>query len=437
MFLPRRFYLVMTVVILTIAVGHFWPVLFSIGKVLFALFLVALALDAVMLWSGKRIHAERIMADRFSNGDNNVVRIRVDSSYPFSIGIRIIDEVPPIDQQNGTNISMKFKPREGLTLKYELRPTRRGIYNFGYIRLFCQTPIGLLERRYTQGEPKDVKVYPSYLMLRHYELIAFSHNTTEPGLKRIRRIGHNTDFEHIQDYVSGDDFRTISWKATARRSRLMVNVYQDERAQQVFSVIDKGRLMQQSHGGMTLLDHAINASLVLSYVVVNRQDKAGIITFADHFGSFVPAERHSSQMQRILECLYGEQTTFGDSDYSILTPNINRLVGKRSCMMLYTNFTDFGCLSRQLPYLKLLNQRHRLLVIFFEDDDLSAYVATTADGGEEYYQHVIAEKLIYERRLIVNTLRQNGILSLLTSPKSLSVDVINKYLEMKSRHLLA
>ena len=104
--------------------------------------------------------------------------------------------------------------------------------------------------------------------------------------------------------------------------------------------------------------------------------------------------------------------------------------------MLYTNFTDFGSLSRQLPYLRLLNQRHRLLVVFFEDDELSAYVATEAHGGEEYYQHVIAEKLIYERRLIVSTLRQNGIFSLLTSPKRLSVDVINKYLEMKSRHLL-
>ena len=427
----------MAAVAFVLASGVLLTPLFWLGQVLLVLLAVALAADAVVLWSLPKVSAERICSDRFSLGDDNGVTLRLTNRSALRLRLTVIDELPMQLQERHFSLSAMVNANSKTDVPYHVRPTMRGVYAFGHVLVYAATSLGLIERRHRCAEPCDMKVYPSYLMLRRLELMAATDNLVEIGVKKVRQVGNNTEFEQIRDYVQGDDYRTINWNASARRTHLMVNVYQDERAQQVFSVIDKGRLMQQSHGGMTLLDHAINASLVLSYVVINRQDKAGIITFADRFGSFVPAERQSSQMQHILECLYSQQTTFGDSDYSILTPNINRLVGRRSFMMLYTNFTDFGCLSRQLPYLKLLNQRHRLLVVFFEDDELSAYAATTARGGEEYYQHVIAEKLIYERRLIVNTLRQNGIFSLLTSPKSLSVDVINKYLEMKSRHLLA
>lgn len=436
MFLTRRFYIVLAAIAAILASGVLFSPLFLLGKGLLVLLAVVLAADVVVLWSLPKVEVDRICSERFSLGDDNEVTLRLTNRSTLPLRLTLIDELPTQLQERHFSLSAKVGAGSAADVTYHVRPTMRGVYAFGHVLAYAATPIGLAERRHRCGEPCDVKVYPSYLMLRRLELMAATDNLMEMGVKKVRQIGNNTEFEQIRDYVQGDDYRTINWKASARRTHLMVNVYQDERAQQVFSVIDKGRLMQQSHEGMTLLDHAINASLVLSYVVVNRQDKAGIITFADHFGSFVPAERHSSQMQRILECLYGQQTTFGESDYSILTPNVNRLVGKRSFMMLYTNFTDFGSLTRQLPYLRLLNQRHRLLVVFFEDDELSSYVAADAHGGEEYYQHVIAEKLIYERRLIVSTLRQNGIFSLLTSPKRLSVDVINKYLEMKSRHLL-
>jgi uncharacterized protein (DUF58 family) len=141
-------------------------------------------------------------------------------------------------------------------------------------------------------------------------------------------------------------------------------------------------------------------------------------------------------MQRILECLYSQQTSFGESDFSMLASQLNRLVPRRSFVVLYTNYADFDSLSRQLPYLRMLNQRHRLLVVFFEDSQLNDMVASSFQDIEECYQHVIGEKMGYERRLIVHTLRQNGIYSLLTTPERLSVDVINQYIEMRKRQLL-
>ena len=418
------------------AAGILAPFLLLMGQVLLVLLAIAVAAETLLLYTVVRVGCTRACAARFSNGDDNTVSLRMANLSSFWLSAEVIDELPPELQIRDWHLKVNLMPHATVVHDYQLRPVRRGVYAFGHVLVFATTRIGLVRRRFRCGQPAEVKVYPSYVMLRQYELAAVSNQITETGVKRIRRVGNNTDFEHIKDYVQGDDYRTINWRASARRAHLMVNVYQDERSQQIFSLIDKGRLMQQAFHGMTLLDYAINAALVLSYVAIHRQDKAGLMTFADTFDSFVPAERHAGQMQRILECLYSQQTSFGESDFSMLASQLNRLVPRRSFVVLYTNYADFDSLSRQLPYLRMLNQRHRLLVVFFEDSQLNDMVASSFQDIEECYQHVIGEKMGYERRLIVHTLRQNGIYSLLTTPERLSVDVINQYIEMRKRQLL-
>ena len=436
MFLTKRFYILVLVVILLLGGGYLFGSLFIIGQLGLLALLLALAFDGYLLYRTKGIQAFRQCAGRFSNGDDNEVSLRIESRYSYPVRLIVIDEVPVIFQQRNVHFELSLLPNEGKTLTYRLRPTRRGEYGFGFIRVFTTTRIGLISRRATCGRPETVKVYPSYLMLHRYELLAMSDNLTELGIKRIRRAGHQTEFEQIKEYVKGDDYRTINWKASARRHELMVNVYQDERSQQIYNVIDKGRVMQQAFRGMTLLDYAINASLVLSYVAMRKEDKAGLVTFDEHFDTFVPASRQPGYMQTLLENLYSQQTTFGETDFSALCVHLNKHVGKRSLLVLYTNFSSIGSMNRQLSYLKQLNHRHRLLVVFFEDADLKEYIAQPAKDTEGYYRHVIAEKFAYEKRLIVSTLKQHGIYSLLTTPENLSIDVINKYLEMKARQLL-
>ena len=462
MYLRYRFYYLITVVILVIALGYAVPPLFTIGRALFWLLVIAVVIDIILLyfpWNKPQIsnlkpptlRAFRTLSPRFSNGDDNPVSIRIESNYPFAIRTEVIDEVPHVFQRRDILFKASLRKQGEATITYQLRPTERGVYGFGRVRVFASTLLGLVQRRFTCCEPQDVKVYPSYMMLRQYELLAMSNNLTEMGIKRIRRIGNNTDFEQIKDYVVGDDYRTINWRATARRHQLMVNVYQDERSQQVFSVIDKGRMMQQAFQEMTLLDYAINAALVLSYVTINKQDKAGLITFADEFGTFVPPSKHEGQMQAIQEALYAEQTQFGETDYSALLAGLSRHVSRRSLLILYTSFTSMAALRRQLQYLRQLAMRHRLLVVFFEDEEMTEYISRysrfsidnsnhishlssfISQSTEQVFQHVIAEKFAYEQRLIVQTLRQYGIQSLLTTPRNLSVDVINKYLEIKSK----
>ena len=384
----------------------------------------------------RTITAYRTCSDRFSNGDENEVRITVENRLSIPVHVDIIDELPDIFQRRDVRFPVELKRGEKREIVYRLRPVRRGVYHFGRIRLFVTSPLGLVTTRITDGQPQEVKVYPSYLMLNQYELLAAHHNLTELGIKRVRRLGHHTEFEHIKEYVRGDDYRTINWKASARRHQIMVNTYQDERSQQVYSVIDKGRIMQSAFRGMTLLDYAINASLVLSYVALRREDKVGLATFSNHFETFLPASQQAGQMQQLLESLYRQATNFGESDYSALSVHLNKHITKRSLLILYTNFDSVVGMERQLEALKFLSSRHVVLAVFFENASLTAFAERKPRHLSDYFDQTLAAKFIAEKQHVVNLLQRHGIYALLTAPERLSVDVINRYLEMKARHVI-
>ncbi len=436
MYLTNRFYTIAIAAIVMMAAGNYWLPLYTAGYTIAWMLFAATAIDLAMLYYRRAITASRHMSDRLSNGDDNEIRLRVESSYRWTSGLRVVDETPFVFQRRDVEFGLRLAPYDGKTIVYKLRPTQRGVYGFGHIRVFATSPLRLAERRYTCGEPKDAKVYPSYLMLHKYELLAINNRLTEMGVKRIRRAGNNTEFEHIKEYVKGDNYRSINWKASARRSLLMVNVYEDERSQQIVSVIDKGRAMQQSFEGMTLLDYAINASLMLSYAAIRKADKAGLVCFGEHTDTFITPSRRHGQMERLLEALYYQQTRWAESDFDEMLATVSHGITKRSLLVVYTNFDSQCSMERQLPYLKQLNTRHRVLVVFFVDNEKQKFLDTKAHTTEEYYQHVIVEKMVHEQHLIVSLLRHNGIQSLLTTPQNLSVDVVNKYLEMKSNQAI-
>jgi uncharacterized protein (DUF58 family) len=357
----------------------------------------------------------------------------VENNFRFAVQAEIIDEPPAIFQLRNLYFCFSLPAGEEKTMEYTLHPTRRGEYDFGYIRVFVSSNIGLISRRFTCGKPLTVKMYPSFLMLHRYELLAINNNLTELGIKKIRRIGHHTEFEQIKEYVKGDDYRTINWKASARRHELMVNVYQDERSQQIYNIIDKGRVMQQAFRGMTLFDYAINASLVLSYVAMHKEDRAGLVTFNEKFDTFIAASRQSNHLQTLLEGLYKQKTDYGETDFSALCVHLSKHINKQSLLVLYTNFSGITALNRQLSYLQQLSQRLKLLVVIFENAELKEFIEQRPKRTEDYYQQIIARKFAYEQRLVASTLQQHGIYALLTTPEHLSIDVINRYLEMKGR----
>ena len=198
---------------------------------------------------------------RLSNGDQNELQLQVVNHCNFKLSLDLIDELPVQFQFRNFKISIQLQSAEEKKLAYTVRPLTRGEYHFGKINAFLKSPLNLIERHFTVEEPFLMKCYPSFIKLRQFELMAISNRLSDTGIKKIRRIGHSSEFEQIKEYVIGDDIRTINWKATARRDQLMINHYRDERAQQVYCLVDMGRIMKMPFDGMTLLDHSVNASL--------------------------------------------------------------------------------------------------------------------------------------------------------------------------------
>ncbi len=436
-FLTTRFFICIGVLvslfILTFVLGGFY----IIPKILFLLFVATVLTDAILLFrTNQSLKGERTTPDKLSNGDENEIRILLQSFYPFKTSLRIFDELPHQFQKRDLEFNVTLNAGEEKIIEYHLRPVKRGEYSFGAVNVLASSLLNLLSRRFSFSADKMVPVYPSYLQMRKYELLAISQRLTETGIKKIRRIGHNQEFELIKDYVSGDDFRTVNWKATARRSRLMVNQYQDERSQQVYSLIDKGRVMQMPFNGLSLLDYAINASLVISNIAIKKSDKAGLITFQDKIGSVLPAGRLNNQMATIQEVLYNQKTAYLETDYSVLYATVRRSISQRSLLLLFTNFESIYGLQRQLPYLINLAKQHLLVVIFFENTELKSVIEKKAENLKEVYHKAMAERFSFEKKLIVKELQRAGIQSIVTPPEKLTVNTINKYLELKARNLI-
>ncbi len=436
-FLTRRTFIIGWSIVVTMIAGWFWQPAFVLGNVAILLSISALAIDLFLL-HGKRagIVAVRRTLERWSNGDRNPVTLLITSRYPMDVWIRVIDELPVQFQVRDLQFRSKLAAWGNVDLDYNVRPVQRGVYHFGSIQVFVRTAIGLAERRYSEDRQREVAVYPSYLQLRKYELLAISDRLTLAGIKRVRRIAQQAEFERIKEYIPGDDRRTVNWKATARRGRMMVNQYQDERAQQVFSLIDTGRVMKMPFEGLSLLDHSINASLVISSIAMRKEDKAGLITFSNKVHDVLPASRQKGQMQSILQMLYHQSTDHLETDIEALYIAVRRRIHQRSLLLLFTNYESVGAMQRQLPYLLRLARQHLVVPVFFINTELEKDLRSEPANTEEVYIRTIVERTMFEKQLIARELERHGMASILCRPQDLTVHVVNRYLEIKARGIL-
>lgn len=417
-------------------IGFFAPIFFEISKVLLFVITILVFIDVFLLYNTKKgVSLERSLPERLSNGDTNKISLKIKNHYSFTSHLSIIEELPFQFQKRDFIFPLTIVSKEEKNIYYDLKPSERGVYSFGNSNVYVSTPLQLATRKFVLAETKELKCYPSFLKLREFDFKAFSNSAISYGSKKVRRIGHSLEFEQIKEYVSGDDIRTLNWKATAKRNQLMVNQYVEEKSQPVYAIIDKGRAMQMQFNDLTLLDYAINATLAISNVILRKQDKAGMLSFSKNLEDWIVAEKRNSQMSLISEALYNLKTDFSESDFSTLYSVIKRKITHRSLLIIYTNFETMDGLNRQLSYLRALSKNHLVLIVFFKNTELQTLINSKADNIQDVYDSIIAEKFMYEKISIVNELKKYGIQSVLTSPENLTGDTINKYLELKSKGL--
>ncbi len=436
-YINHRFFHVLTGVGLCYFLAFFFPELTWFAHGLLCLLAVLFIVDSLLLFNQKdAIYSQRILPEKLSNGDENSVKIDIKNNYPFWVDLKIIDEIPFQFQKRDFLIKKTILPQGSSFFEYILIPKERGEYVFGGLNIFAKSPIGLVSRKFVFQKEASLPSYPSFVHLRKYELMALQNEFLLGGIKKIRKLGHTMEFEQIRDYVQGDDIRSINWKATSKANKLMVNQYQDERSQRIYMLIDKGRTMQMPFQGLSLLDYSINAVMALSHIILKKSDRAGMMTFSQKTENKVQAEQKSGQLKKISEALYNIKTNFYESDFSRLYQDVKTTISQRSLVLLFTNFETLDAVNRQMKYLRGIARNHLLVVIFFKNSELNDLMNKKPENIQEVYDEIIAEKLEFEKKLIIQELRKYGIFTIYTLPENLNIEVINKYLEIKARGIL-
>ena len=432
-FLTLRFFAVTAGIIFLFVTSYLLPFLLIPAKVFLILLGIITIADAFFLFnSGITFIGLRKTPNVMSMGSDNMIHITLRNMSSIAFTISLTDEIPEQFQSRNFNSIIKLNGNEKQIIEYSLRPLSRGEYHFGKTILLIKSLVGMVERKYELPTSKTVPVYPSILLMKQLELKTFTRISHHYGIKKLRRIGHSYEFEQIKNYVRGDDYRSINWKATSRKSELMVNQYEEEKSQQVYCILDKSRSMRMPFDGLTLLDHSINTALILSNTALRKDDKVGLLTFSNVINRFVSADKGNRQLKNILEALYKEREHVLESDYELLYQAIRTSIKGRSLIFLFSNFESYQAMERVLPYLRKMNRSHLLVVIFFENTELSSYAIIHAKDTEQIYQQTMAKKMIQEKIRIVNELKKYGIQSILTKPEELPLNSINKYLELKA-----
>ncbi len=414
-----------------------FPALFPIAKTALLLLAFAAGVDMLLLFiPANPLTMHRQCQEKWSLGDENpvVLHLRNNSILPWRC--EVWDELPVELQERKFRLYVALGPLQKQELAYSVKPLKRGLYRYGNIRVILKTLIGILGRRVSADLQAKVAVYPSFVQLRKYSLYTLQNLARFHGFKRIRRIGLSYEFEQIKEYVQGDDIRHINWKATGKTTSLKTNHFTEEKAQPVYIVIDKSRPMNMAFDGMTLLDYAVNAGLVVSNIAIQKGDKAGLLTFSDKLGSAIRADNSPGQMRRIMDALYAERYRRTEADFEFMYNAVKRVSSGRSLLFLFTNFETILAMQRVLPILRKLNAHHLLVVVFFSNAEVENYAYEPSQNLQEIYNRMVARQMVADKRQMAVELANHGIQSMVCKPEELTIQSINKYLELKAKGLI-
>lgn len=433
-YLRPRFFGVVGGLVVILTLGHWYAALFSAGQVGLALLGAVLLGDAWLLNRNARLKGERRLPALLSMGDENQITLSILYKGKGRLRARVHEELPKLLQRRNVVFEFHLQAKATQIVSYTVRPLERGDYPFGRTLVYLHSAIGLVERCVSLENAQTVKTYPSIRQMRQYELMLQPQTAAFGGLKKVRRLGQSYEFDQIKQYVQGDNYRSINWKATGRRNELMVNQYQEERSQAVYSVIDCSRPMQRPFDGLRLMDYAVNTSLVMANIALNKYDKAGLITYREKMGDFVAAQRQPQQLRRLLEHLYRVEASDDEADYDSLYLNLIRRIPQRSLLLWYTDLPESPIrLEELMRCWRRIARQHLLVLYCFQDTELLDLERQLAESSHQAYEKVLAGRMIRKKRDQASRLKHFGLSTVLTTPQELSLNSVNQYLALKAR----
>jgi uncharacterized protein (DUF58 family) len=418
---------------ISMGLSYFWPPLMQVSLAALGGVAFLCGLDAAITPRRNAIEVRRVIARHLSLGDPNEVRIVVRNLRTTRIRGHVGENVPVEFQLRDVVWPFRLGGGQEQSFTYHVKPLRRGEYLFKNPTITIRGKLGLIHRSWHLKGEDAVKVYPSYLQVKKFQLLTRRHNIDMLGRKKQRSYGEGREFESLREYTTDDEYRKINWKATARRGKPIVSQFQIERNQNVIIILDAGRMMRTLAGGMSKLDYAVNAALMLAYVCVHKEDNVGLLTFGSKVTQFLPPKRGITQLNRINEALYNIRFEFAEPHYREAFHYLKRKVSKRSLLILLTDLIDDRASSVLMREYTKLYPQHLPLAVTLKDNQLEATALSRPTNREEMAQLSVAQNLVEERLRALHHLRMNGVLTLDTRPQDVTVDSINRYIEIKAK----
>jgi uncharacterized protein (DUF58 family) len=410
-----------------------WPLVLVLDL---AVAMVAL-IDLVTLIGAGRLRFERHVGRVCSLDEPQNVELVLENPGRATRSIRLRDDVPNEFSAEPAAFALSVPGRRQAVLSYRFVPKKRGTYVFEQVDALVASRLGFWRGQYRWPLRTEVRVYPDIHQVARFTMLARRDRLSSMGVRRSRRLGTDNEFERLRDYIEGDDPRHIDWRASARRSKLTSRAFQQNQSQRIIFLIDCGRLMAGDTGdGLSPLDHAFNAMLLLAHVALIRGDQVGMLAFSDRVRAFVAPGGGPRRINRLVHSVHNVFPEMVEPRYDRAFLELEKRCRKRSLVVLMTNLFDE--LSAQLAgeYLQNVRGRHLPLGVFLRDHDLFAVADKAPGEGLGLYQGAAAAALLNWRERVMAGLRLRGILTLDVFPEELTAHLVNRYLEIKARHLL-
>ena len=419
-----------------VALGVFSLEMFYLGlAIAFSLILLAIV-DYATIPSQRQIHAERKIPLKLSLGSIQRVSIVVTNTSQYNLQLTVQDEPPDELEMREVVFKKKIPARGQAELEYNIRPLERGAYQFHRINIRCRgIHFGLTEKWFRYKSGQEVRIYPDFKQLQQYDLM-LKREWLEIGLRRSRRYGTGTEYESLREYNQDDSFRNISWKATAKYGTPIVMQYQLERSQHLLIMIDAGRLMGSEVQGMSKLNLAINAALMLSYTALRHEDNVGLLVFSRGIQCYLPPRKNLSQMRRISEALYDVRSELVESNYSGAFEFLRHRQKRRSLIVLFSEVLDQYASESLISQMSSLHPKHLGLCVTMKDQELSGILMQGVSDSDQAFRKAVTAELLTERHEVIASLKSRGVRIVDVLPQDLTSGVLQNYLEVKSKSLL-
>ncbi|MGD8925665.1 MAG: DUF58 domain-containing protein [Thioalkalispiraceae bacterium] len=425
----RNIWLLFILLILAIGLG-FFPGYNQEWKAITYIFAGVLIADVLSILGKRHIQVERDVMNSLSLGAWANVDLTLHNRYRYPMKLEIFDHVPQEMEFEGLPVTISIPARNWVKVNYRVKPVARGPARFEKVQVRMFSVLGLWKKNITQPLLSEVKNYPNFSSVMKYTLLATDQRLNQMGILKKRRRGEGLDFHQLREYRDGDSLRQIDWKATARTHKLISRDYQEERDQQVIFLVDCGRRMLAHDDQLSHFDHTLNAILLLSHVALRQGDAVGLMTFSGD-ERWIPPRKSIGNVNSILNSIYDLQPSLKSPDYSRAATELMKRQKRRALVILITNLRDEDT-AELLPALHIMRKRHLVLLASMQESAINKLLNQPVYDFESALNHASAQHYLGYRRDAHQQIDGAGVLYTDVMPQDLPINIVNRYLEVKS-----